>query len=64
VIPGGSRVYIPAYRHLNGGWFRAVDTGTSIIGRHIDVYRPAPKTPDGGRFLKHQRVLVIPPKRR
>jgi 3D (Asp-Asp-Asp) domain-containing protein len=40
LIPRGSRIYIPAYRHLSGGWFLAQDTGGAIIGRHIDVYRP------------------------
>jgi 3D (Asp-Asp-Asp) domain-containing protein len=62
LIPLGSRVYIPAYRHLGGGWFVAQDTGGAITGRHVDVYRPAPATPaDEGRYLTGQRVLVIPP---
>lgn len=62
LIPFGSRVYIPAYRDLNGGWFVAQDTGGAIRGRHIDVYRPAPATPDDlGRYMTHQRILVIPP---
>ena len=46
VIPLGSRVYIPAYRHDgHGGWFVAQDTGGAIVGHRIDVYRspqPAP----------------------
>jgi 3D (Asp-Asp-Asp) domain-containing protein len=62
-IPKGSRIYIPAYRKVNGGWFTAVDTGSGIIGRHIDVFRPPPPTPNGGRFLRNQRVRVIPPHR-
>jgi 3D (Asp-Asp-Asp) domain-containing protein len=62
LIPLGSRVYIPAYRHLGGGWFVAQDTGGAIKGRHVDVYRPAPATPDDlGRYMTHQRILVIPP---
>jgi 3D (Asp-Asp-Asp) domain-containing protein len=60
LIPAGSRIYIPAYRHINGGWFVAQDTGSGIIGPHIDVYRLPPLTVDGGRFLEHQRVLVVP----
>ena len=63
VIAKGSLIYIPAYRKVNGGWFVAADTGTGIIGRHIDVFRPPPRGPDAGRFLRNQRVRVIPPKR-
>jgi 3D (Asp-Asp-Asp) domain-containing protein len=61
VIPKGSRIYIPAYKKVNGGWFTAVDTGSGIIGKHIDVFRPPPPTPDGARFLHNQTVRVIPP---
>lgn len=62
LIPSGSRIYIPAYRRINGGWFEATDTGGAIIGRHIDVYRPPPgNIGDGGRYLTHQRVYVQPP---
>jgi 3D (Asp-Asp-Asp) domain-containing protein len=62
LIPMGSRVYVPAYRHLGGGWFTAQDTGGAIKGRHIDVYRPAPASPsDLGRYMTDQRILVIPP---
>ena len=64
LIPRGSRVYIPFYaRHgLGSGWFLAQDTGGAIIGRHLDVYRPPPQTlADLGRYLRHQRVLVVPP---
>ena len=62
LIPMGSRVYIPAYRDKpGGGWFVASDTGGAIQGRHLDVYRPPPKTlGDKGRYLKDQRVLVEP----
>jgi len=63
LIPLGSRVYIPAYRRLGGGWFVAQDTGGAIRGPHIDVYRPPPYSPnDLGRYLVGQRVLVIPPR--
>jgi 3D (Asp-Asp-Asp) domain-containing protein len=62
LIPEGSRVYIPAYKRINGGWFVAQDTGGAIKGRHIDVYRPAPASPsDLGRYMRGQRVYVIPP---
>jgi 3D (Asp-Asp-Asp) domain-containing protein len=45
LIPRGSRIYILAYRSINGGWFVAQDTGGAIIGRHIDVYRPPTPSP-------------------
>ena len=62
LIPLGSRVYVPAYSHVrSGGWFRADDVGGAIIGRHIDVFRPAPATPGGGGFLSDKRIYVIPP---
>jgi len=63
LIPLGSRIYIPAYRTISGGWFVAQDTGGAIIGRHIDVYRPPTSQPFGsGRLLLDQRVYVIPPR--
>jgi 3D (Asp-Asp-Asp) domain-containing protein len=62
LIPRGSRIYIPAYRHINGGWFVAQDTGGAIIGRHIDVYRPPTPQPFGtGRLLLGAHVYVVPP---
>jgi 3D (Asp-Asp-Asp) domain-containing protein len=62
LIPLGSHVYVPGYRHIGGGWFIAQDTGGAIKGRHIDVYRPAPVSPDNlGRYMTRQRILVIPP---
>lgn len=62
LIPLGSRVYVPAYRSISGGWFTAQDTGGAIIGHHIDVYRPpTPQRYGSGRLLLHQRVYVIPP---
>jgi hypothetical protein len=63
LIPLGSRVYVAAYRGTaGGGWFRAQDTGGAIDGRHIDVYRSPPATPeDGAGTLEDQRIYVIPP---
>jgi 3D (Asp-Asp-Asp) domain-containing protein len=62
LIPMGSRVYIPAYRHISGGWFIAQDTGGAIKGPHVDVYRRAPSSPsDLGRYMTHQRIYVVPP---
>ncbi|MCW2953325.1 MAG: hypothetical protein JWQ48_2495 [Conexibacter sp.] len=65
LIPLGSRVYVDAYRGTaGGGWFTAADTGGAIIGRHIDVYRSPPATPDdGGQYLTSQRIYVVPPGR-
>ena len=65
VIPLGSRVYIPAYRHDGyGGWFVAQDTGGAINGAHVDVYRSPPHSPTvGGQELTGQRVFVIRPRR-
>jgi len=65
VIPLGSRVYVPAYRHDGyGGWFVAQDTGGAIGGHHIDVYRSPPRTrSDTGNYLTGQRVYVIRPHR-
>ena len=61
VIPLGSRVYIPAYRHDgHGGWFVAQDTGGAINGRHLDVYRSPPASQStSGEFLAGQRVFVV-----
>ena len=65
LIPLGSMIYIDAYRHTAGhGWFRAEDVGGAIVGRHVDVYRPPPKTPDAGASMyADQRIYVIPPGR-
>jgi hypothetical protein len=61
LIPMGSRVYIPAYKR----WFLAQDTGGAILGTHVDVYRPPPSSSDDvGRYLRNQRILVIPPGQR
>jgi 3D (Asp-Asp-Asp) domain-containing protein len=65
VIPLGSRVYVPAYRHDgHGGWFVAQDTGGAINGHHVDVFRtPPPSSSDSGQTLMGQRVYVIKPAR-
>jgi 3D domain len=65
VIPLGSRVYIPAYKHDGfGGWFIAQDTGGAISGDHIDVYRSPPLSPtDPGGYMTAQRAYVIRPHR-
>lgn len=65
VIPLGSRVYIPAYRHDGyGGWFIAQDTGGAIGGHHVDVYRwPPASSSNTGNYLTGQRVFVIKPHR-
>jgi 3D (Asp-Asp-Asp) domain-containing protein len=62
LIPLGSRIFVPAYRNISGGWLLAQDTGGAIIGRHLDVYRPpTPQRFGSGRLLLDQRVYVIPP---
>jgi peptidoglycan/xylan/chitin deacetylase (PgdA/CDA1 family)/3D (Asp-Asp-Asp) domain-containing protein len=65
LIPKGSRVYVPAYRNKpGGGWMKAVDTGSAIVGRHIDVYRPAPSQNGGATSYSNHRIYVIPPKKK
>lgn len=64
LIALGSRIYVPAYRKItkSRGWFVAADTGGAIIGRHIDIYRPAPASPfDSGYSLSNEPIYVIPP---
>ena len=41
LIPLGSRVYVPAYRGLGGGWFTAQDTGGAIKGHRLDIWEPS-----------------------
>jgi len=61
VIPRGSRVFIRAYCATPArGWFTARDTGGAIIGFHVDVYRPPPRTLEL-RSLRGQRIYVVPP---
>ena len=62
LIPSGSRVFVPAYcARPNRGWFLARDTGGAILGRHVDVYRPAPGSPGAAQRLTDQRVFIVPP---
>jgi 3D (Asp-Asp-Asp) domain-containing protein len=62
VIRYRSAVYIPAYdRGRYNGWFCAADTGGAIRGRHLDVFRTAPRTPSGGTSRTGQRIRVLPP---
>ena len=62
LIPSGSRLFIAAYCDTPAkGWFVAADTGGAIIGRHIDVYRPAPPLSEDGRMLRDQTIFVVPP---
>jgi 3D (Asp-Asp-Asp) domain-containing protein len=64
VIPLGSQVYIPSYRHDgHGGWFLAQDTGGAISGQHVDVYRSPPATAsNAGQYRTGQRIYVIKPR--
>lgn len=64
LIPLGSRIFLPAYRWTRfKGWFVAGDTGGAIGGQHVDVFRKAPASSSGARYLTDQRMYVIPPKR-
>jgi 3D (Asp-Asp-Asp) domain-containing protein len=63
LIPMGSRIFAPALCDTPGhGWVTAADTGGAIIGRHLDLFRPAPATPDVGSDVWHdERIWVLPP---
>lgn len=61
LIPMGSLLYVASHRAKRGGWMRAADVGGAIIGRHIDVYRPSPRTPGGGQHWAAERIYVVPP---
>lgn len=63
LIPLGSRVYVADYRDTAGhGWFVAEDVGGAIDGRHIDVYRSPPESPEAGASsIPSARIYVIPP---
>lgn len=65
VIPLGSRVYVPPYRNRpGGGCMKAQGVGGAILGRHIDVYRPAPRRRGGARSYRDRRIYVVPPGKR
>jgi 3D (Asp-Asp-Asp) domain-containing protein len=62
VIPLGSWVWLPEYRHeKGGGWMKAQDTGGAISGHDIDVYREPPSDPNGGNYYSSARIYVVPP---
>lgn len=62
LIALGSRVFVPAYCDTPArGWFVAQDTGGAIRVAHVDVYRPPPASPAGGRMLRGARIFVVPP---
>ena len=63
LIPMGSRIFVPALCETPGhGWVVAADIGGAIIGRHLDLYRPAPPTSDIPSDVWHdQRIWVLPP---
>ena len=61
LIALGSRVFVPAYCDSPArGWFVAQDTGGAIRIAHVDVYRPPPARPEGGRMLRGERMFVVP----
>ena len=43
---------------------KAQDVGGAILGRKIDVYRPAPKRRGGARSHSNKRIYVVPPGKR
>lgn len=58
VIPLGSLVYIPYFADKpNKGVFVAEDTGSAIIGRHVDVYMP--DLAEAQRFKRELDVIVL-----
>lgn len=63
VIPLGSLVFVPRLCDTPGrGWTVAEDIGGAVIGRHIDLYRPAPPGPhQRTEYFEDARVFVLPP---
>jgi len=63
LIPMGSHVFVPELCATPGrGWAIAEDIGGAIIGRHIDVYRPAPAGPwVKSDVHRDARIFVVPP---
>lgn len=64
LIPLGSRIFVPALcSALGRGWVSAEDVGGAIIGRHLDLYRPAPSSPEATVDLwEDVRIFVLPPR--
>ncbi|HZJ29587.1 MAG TPA: 3D domain-containing protein, partial [Solirubrobacterales bacterium] len=57
---GRTWFYLPAYRGTRcGGWFRADDTGGAVSGRHIDAYRPPPRSAGDVITRTGQRILIV-----
>lgn len=63
VIPLGSRIFSTAFCATPGrGWAEAEDIGGAIIGRHLDLYRPAPPSIDTpSEVWTNARIFVLPP---
>jgi 3D (Asp-Asp-Asp) domain-containing protein len=63
LIPIGSRIFVPALCSTPGhGWVVAGDTGGAIIGRHLDLFRPAPAVRGVSSDVWHdQQIWVLPP---
>ena len=63
LIPMGSRIFVPALCDTPGhGWVVAADIGGAIIGRHIDLFRPAPPRSDIPSDVWHDaKIWVLPP---
>jgi 3D (Asp-Asp-Asp) domain-containing protein len=63
LIPIGSRMFVPALCETPGrGWVYAEDIGGAIIGRHLDLFRPAPADRGTASDVWHdQRIWVLPP---
>jgi 3D (Asp-Asp-Asp) domain-containing protein len=58
VIPYGSRIYIPGL-----GWRIAQDTGSAIIGNHIDVFFDNVETAIHFGVKTNVPVYIVPPSR-
>jgi 3D (Asp-Asp-Asp) domain-containing protein len=63
LIPIGSRIFVPALCATPGhGWVIAADTGGAIIGRHLDLYRPAPAARGiSSDVWTGRQIWVLPP---
>jgi 3D (Asp-Asp-Asp) domain-containing protein len=63
LIPMGSRIFVPALCSTPGhGWVVAADIGGAIIGRHLDLFRPAPRLRGTSSDVWHdESIWVLPP---